>query len=135
VTVTAKQKTVLAIIVGALVAIAPSFFTYLQTSQEIREKYRQNRAEAGNGYEALAASVKDLQKTALAQHDYIVKLEGQLVLLVNLVTKLPTGSGAGSASGPVAHASVMPVPVIELPPPRPDLPAPPESFDVAQMKR
>lgn len=125
--VTAKQKTVLAIVVGALVAIAPSFFGYLQARQEIREKYAENHNEAEAGYQALVESVKNLQKTALEQHDYIVKLEGQLETLTTVLTQLSsTTTSLRMGSG---------LPKLEKPPIRPNLPAPPDNFDAAQMKR
>lgn len=123
--VSSKQKTVLAILVGALVAIAPSFFSYLQARQEIREKYKQNHVETETSYETLVTSVKDLQKTALEQHDYIVKLEGQIATLTNVIARLP--------SGPRVNTS-LPLPKLDKPPTRPDLPAPPD-FATAQMAR
>jgi hypothetical protein len=132
--VTAKQKTVLAIVLTAVVAIAPSFFGYLQARQEIREKYQLNRSEASNGYDALVTSIKDLQATVTKQHDYITKLQGQVALLAEVISSAGSGlrmsgSGAGSASSPP-----------ELPPPLeplprlPPMPAPPADFNTAQMQ-
>jgi hypothetical protein len=126
--VTSRQKTALAIVLGALVAIAPSFFGYLQARQEIREKYQQGRDEAVNGYETLVVSVKDLQKTALEQHDYVVKLEGQLVALTSILAQLST------ATPGLRMGAASPLPKLEKPPTRPNLPAPPD-FDVVRMKR
>lgn len=125
--VTTRQKTVLAIIVGALVAVAPSFFGYLQARQEIREKYAANHEEAAQGYDTLVVSVKDLQKTALEQHDYIVKLEGQITLLTNVLTQLSTSTTSLRMGNGL--------PKLEKPPGRPNLPAPPDDFNAAQMKR
>src|SRR5262245_57013831 len=82
------QKTVLAIVLGAIVAIAPSFFSFLQARQEIREKSAENHAESAQGDETLVAAVKDLQKTVLEQHDYVVKLEGQNTTLTNVLGQL-----------------------------------------------
>lgn len=124
---TPRQKTVLAIVLGALVAIAPSFFSYLQARQEIREKYKQGRDEAANGYDALVASVKELQKTALDQHDYVVKLEGQISALTAVISQL-------SAASPGLRMGSSPLPRLETPPSRPNLPAPPSDFDVAQTQ-
>lgn len=121
--VSSKQKTVLAILVGALVAIAPSFFGYLQARQEIREKYKQSYVETETSYETLVTSVKDLQKTALEQHDYIVKLEGQIATLTSVIAQLSPGLRMGA-----------PLPKLDKPPMRPDLPAPPD-FATAQMAR
>lgn len=121
-----KQKTVLAIVIGAIVAIAPSFFSYLQARQEIREKYAENHNEAARGYDTLVASVKDLQKTALEQHDYIVKLEGQLVAMTGFLAQL-----SSSAGGMRMGSQPATLPKLEKPPTRPELPAPPD-FDVAQ---
>lgn len=125
-TVTTKQKTVLAIVIGAIVAIAPSFFSYLQARQEIREKYAENHNEAARGYDTLVASVKDLQKTALEQHDYIVKLEGQLVAMTSFLAQL-----SASPNGGLRMGSQPTLPKLEKPPTRPELPAPPD-FDTAQ---
>jgi hypothetical protein len=123
-----RQKTVLAIVIGAVVAIAPSFFGYLQARQEIREKYTQGHVEAAAGYTTLVESVKGLQKTALEQHDYIVKLEGQLTALTGVLTQLAT-------STPGFRMTVSrPLPVAEKPPARPELPAPPD-FAGAQGAR
>jgi hypothetical protein len=121
---TPRQKTALAIVLGALVAIAPSFFSYLQATQEMRQKYKQGRDETEHGYETLVVAVKDLQKTALAQHDYIIKLEGQITTLVNVLGHLPAAAGLRMGSGP-------PLPTPERPPLRPELPAPPD-FDAVQ---
>src|SRR5690349_6218289 len=122
-TVTPKQKTILTIVLGAVVAIAPAFFGYLQASQETREKYQQSRHEASNGYDALVKSVKDLQASVTEQHDYIVKLQGQVDLLTRALSAAAglrmTGSGTGSAS--VATE----LPTLDKPPELHDLPAPP----------
>jgi len=120
---TPRQKTALAIVLGALVAIAPSFFGYLQATQEMRQKYKQGRDETEHGYETLVVAVKDLQKTALAQHDYVIKLEGQITMLVSVLGHLPVTPGLRMGSGPL--------PTLEKPPLRPELPAPPD-FDVVQ---
>lgn len=127
--VTPKQKTALAIVLGALVTIAPSFFTYLQARQEIREKYHQTHTEASNGYDALAASVKDLQNTLLEQHDYIVKLQGQVALLTAFLSSGSPSLRMGSGSGSAAVANLPETPT---PPNLKPLPAPPADFDVAQ---
>jgi hypothetical protein len=130
--VTTKQKTVLAIVLGAVVAVAPSFFGYLQARQEIREKYQLNRNEASNGYDALVTSIKDLQATVTKQHDYIVKLQGQVSLLAEVISSSGmrmSGSGAGSASSPELP------PPLEPPPRLPPMPAPPADFSTAQMQR
>lgn len=121
---TTRQKTVLAIVLGSLVAIAPSFFGYLQATQEMRQKYKQGRDETEKGYETLVAAVKDLQKTALAQHDYIVKLEGQITTVVSVLGHLSVTPGLRMGSGP-------PLPTPEKPPLRPELPAPP-NFNAVQ---
>ena len=113
-----KQKTVLAIVLTAVVAIAPSFFSYLQASREISARYAENHREAANGYDALAAAVKDLQKTVLEQHDYSVKLEGQVDLLTSVLSQLAPRSALRTGSEPRTPA-------------RPELPAPPGSFDAA----
>jgi len=130
--VTAKQKTILAIVLGAVVAVAPSFFGYLQARQEIREKYQLNRHEASNGYDALATSIKDLQATITKQHDYIVKLQGQVGLLAEVISssgmRMSSDSGAGSASPPE-------LPAFEKLPALAPLPAPPADFNTAQMQR
>jgi hypothetical protein len=123
-----RQKTVLAIVLTALVTIAPSFFSYLQARQALREKYKQSRDEAVNGYETLATSVKSLQNAVLEQHDYAAKLEGQITLLTSILAQLSTATpglrmSAGSS-----------LPRLEKPPTRPNLPAPP-NFDAAQMER
>ncbi len=122
--ISSKQKTGLAIVLGAAVAIAPAFFGYLQTSQEIRAKYAENHRDAAGGYDALAAAVKDLQAAALEQHDYIVKLEGQIVILTGVLTRQLAAAG-----GPLRMQSTLPS--LDKPPARPDLPAPPGSFDAA----
>lgn len=130
-TVTSKQKTILAIVLGAVVAIAPSFFSYLQARQEIREKYRQNRAEATVGYDVLVTSIKDLQRTVTEQHDYIVKLQGQVTLITDALSPSSLrmmGSGAGSTA-------TAALPTLEAPPELPSLPAPPPDFSTAQMAR
>jgi hypothetical protein len=123
---TTRQKTVLAIVLGSIVAIAPSFFGYLQATQEMRQKYKQGRDETENGYETLVAAVKDLQKAALEQHDYVVKLEGQITMLTSFITAFSTTTSGFRMSGSL--------PKLEKPPLRPDLPAPPD-FDAVQAKR
>lgn len=124
--VTAKQKTLLTILLGAIVAIAPSFFGYLKARDEIGAKREESRSEAQASYKALAASVEGLQKTALEQHDYVVKLEAQIGMLVNVLAHAtPSGVGIRMTSRP-------PLPTLETPP-RPELPAPP-AFDVAQQQ-
>ena len=126
--ITSKQKTVLAIVLTAIVAIAPSFFGYLQARQEIAEKYKQGRGEAANSYETLAASLKDLQTASFAQHDYIVKLEGQITMLTRVVAQLATATPGLRMTAPPT------LPTLEKPPLRPDLPAPPD-FDMVQMRQ
>jgi len=139
---TSQQKTVLAIVLATVGAIAPAFFGYLQATQETREKYRQSRKEASNGYEVLVTSVKSLQTTVTEQHDYIVKLQGQVDLLTRVLSTSAglrmtgTGTGSGSGSGstdvPVAAADL---PKLDAPPDLPPLPAPPPTFATAQMAR
>lgn len=124
---TTKQKTVLAIVLTAIVAITPSFFGYLQARQEIAAKYKQGRGEAAHSYETLVASLKDLQTASLAQHDYIVKLEGQLSMLTRVITQITT-----STSG-LRMTALPALPALDKPPLRPNLPAPPD-FDVVQMR-
>jgi hypothetical protein len=145
---TPKQKTLAMILSGALVAVAPSFFGYLQARQEIREKYRKSHAEAEAGYAALADSVKELQTVATTQHDYIVKLEGQVSVLTVLAQATPaadptphtgthpvrpTGHGTGTGGGIAKRSDV---PKLDKPPPRPNFNEPPNDFGGAvQMKR
>jgi hypothetical protein len=76
-----KQKTAAAIIGGVLVAVTPSFFGYLQARQEIREKYNANRDKMEAGYDTMVASLKELQQAVVREHDYVVKLEGQVAVL------------------------------------------------------
>jgi hypothetical protein len=124
-----RQKTVLTIVIGAIVAIAPSFFGYLQARQEIREKYAQSHDEAAKGYTILVESVKGLQQTVLEQHDYTVKLEGQLTALTSVLAQW-------SASSPgLRMGNGRPLPAAEKPPARPELPAPPADFTAAQQMR
>jgi len=129
-TITSKQKTVLAIALTTLGAIAPAFFSYLQATQETRAKYRQSHNETERSYDALAASVKDLQEAMLIQHDYVVKLEGQIAALTAILAQRPTSS---ELSG-LRLGTVPELPKLERPPARPELPAPPD-FEVVQMKR
>ena len=123
--VTTKQKTALAIIVGAVVTIAPTFFGYLKARDEIAVKREESRAEAEASYKTLSEAVKGLQKTALEQHDFTVKLEAQIGMLVTVLAR-PPGSGSG--------IRLTSLPTIEPTPARPELPAPPE-FDVAQRAK
>lgn len=116
-----RQKTVLTIVIGAIVAITPSFFSYLEARQEIREKYGQSHDEAASGHDALASSVSELQKTVLEQHDYVVKLEGQVEALTRVVTQLAASTGRA-------------LPTLDKPPGRPRLAAPP-NFEAAAAKR
>ena len=125
--VTTKQKTALAIIVGAVVTIAPTFFGYLKARDEIAAKREESRSEAEAGYRALSESVKGLQKTALEQHDFTVKLEAQIGMLVTVLAQ-PPGSGSGGSM------RLTSLPTIEPTPARPELPAPPD-FDVAQRAK
>jgi hypothetical protein len=75
---TSKPKTVLTIVVGALVAVTPALLGYLENREEIKAKYRAAQESASGGYEALSASVKELQKAVATQHDYIVRLEAHI---------------------------------------------------------
>ncbi len=81
---TPKQKTWATIVIGAVVAIAPSTFGYLQARQEIGEKYRLSNKEADAGYKTLVESVQQLQLIVRAQHDQITKLQGTVEALVTL---------------------------------------------------
>lgn len=92
-----KQKTAAAIVAGVLVAVAPSFFAYMQARHEIREKYNSNRVKAEAGYDAVVESIKELQLAVVKEHDYVVKLEGQVAVLTSifaLTRPMTTGSGA-----------------------------------------
>ena len=129
-TTTSKQKTVLAIVIAVLGAV-PALFSYLQATQETRAKYRQSHSETEKSYEALAASVKDLQQAMLVQHDYVVKLEGQVAVLTSIIAHQPVPTS--TASG-LRLSSPPSLPKLERPPARPELPAPPD-FEVVQMKR
>ena len=136
---TPKQKTLAMIVSGALVAVAPSFFGYLQARQEIREKYNQNRAASEAGYTTLVESVEALQKNASAQHEYTIKLEAQVVVLTDLISKMrvrvsgtrPVPPGTGSGSG-VAVADPAPLPKMDKPPDRPVFKRPPPDLNAAQ---
>jgi len=127
-----KQKTALAIVVGAIVTITPSVLSYMQARDEVAAKRAESHEEAEASYKALSDTVKALQKNALEQHDYIVKLDGQLATLVSVLSQWPTNApGAGSGSAGMRMTAHPPLPTIEPPPGRPDLPAPPD-FTMAQ---
>jgi type II secretory pathway pseudopilin PulG len=114
-----KQKTVAAIIAGVLVAVAPSFFAYLQARQEIREKYVANRDKAEAGYDAVVESIKELQLTVIKEHDYVVKLEGQVAALTSILTltRFPTMTGSGTS---LRVTTPAPLPRPPRAPERPD---------------
>lgn len=104
-----KQKTAAAIVAGVIIAVAPSFFAYLQASHEIREKYNANRAKAEAGYDSVVESIKELQLAVVKEHDYVVKLEGQVAVLTSIFTLTrPVTTGAGSALRVTAPA-LLPV--------------------------
>jgi hypothetical protein len=81
-----RSKTVLTLVIGAVVGIGPAYFGYLQSRDELKVKYQQTQDEATSGYAALAASVKELQTAVTVQHDYIVKLEANVSAMNQLVT-------------------------------------------------
>jgi hypothetical protein len=134
-----KQKTLVTVVAGVIVAVTPSFFSYLQSRDEIKAKYQQASQEADTGYKALVASVADLQKAVTEEHDYTVKLEGQITALTNLVSHLRSsrpvvvhpGVGSGSGSG----SAEPPLPADVRPPDRPHFERPPANLDAAQSKR
>lgn len=149
-----KQKTLATIVAGVIVAVTPSFFTYLQSRDELKAKYKQTNDEAAAGYKTLVESVKELQGAVKEQHDYIVKLEGHVEALekmrrtnyVGVGTPGNLGHGAGNGSGQgfgsghgVGSGSGSPpadMPKSDLKPPAPpDLRPPPPDFTAAQSKR
>lgn len=71
-------KTILTIAAGVIIAIVPATCGYLQNRDELRAKYALTQAEASGGYEALSASVKELQRVTAQQHDFVVRLEAHL---------------------------------------------------------
>jgi Tfp pilus assembly protein PilO len=126
----ANPKTLITLLVGAIVGIAPAWFGYLSSHEELKAKYQQTQDEATGGYAALATSVKELQTTATTQHDYVVKLEARLeatdTLIQSLFAKLNTAPVASvHRPAPVASGH-RPAPVDTykqpLPVPTPDRP-------------
>jgi hypothetical protein len=74
----ANSKTVLTLVIGAVVGVGPAYFGYLQSRDELKAKYQQTQDEASSGYAALSTSVKELQAEVTTQHDYIIKLQTHL---------------------------------------------------------
>ena len=139
-----KQKTLATIVAGVIVAVTPSFFTYLQSRDELKAKYQQTNDEAAAGYKTLVESVKELQGAVKEQHDYIVKLEGHVEALekmrrtnvVGVGTPGTVGHGSGNGTGQGFGSGHSDEPKSDLKPPAPpDLRPPPPDFTAAQSKR
>lgn len=131
------KKTIAVGVAGVLIAVIPALFTYMQNRDEIKAKYVQTQASASSGYDALASSVKELQKATLAQHDYIVKMQGQLELMEKFVLARTRvgGSGYGSGSGRLAPVTEPKPPELPAPPPKPIYGKMPDNFDAAQIRK
>lgn len=82
-----KKQTILAIIIPAIIAIIPAFFTYSQSMYEVRQKYKQSHVEAEAGYTALVTSVKELQDYTKEQHDQLIKLQAYLQAIETLMSR------------------------------------------------
>lgn len=97
---TPKQKTWAMVLSGIVVAVAPSFFGYLQAKDEIRARAKTSHAEAEAGYQTLTASVEELQQVVVQQHDYAVRLEGHIEALEAQVAALATEMGELRSAAP-----------------------------------
>lgn len=127
-----RSKTALTLIVGAIVGIAPAYFGYLASHDELKVKYQQTQDEATGGYAALAASVKELQSSVTAQHDFIIRLETHIDLMDKYMfeTRSRVGRvGAGAGSGSAAPVAKPPAP-----PERPKFENLPRDFPDAAAK-
>jgi hypothetical protein len=122
-----KQKTIAAIVAGVLVAVAPSFFAYLQARQEIRSKYNTTHANAEAGYDTLVLSVEKLQQALIEQHDHVVKLEGQVFVLTSILPALMPTRGPASTTMKIGMPPQLPIN------PRPEFPPAPD-FDAIQKQ-
>lgn len=119
---------------GVIIAAITGFFGYMKNRDEIRAKYQQTQVSAASGYDALAASVKELQAATLVQHDYIVKLEGHLEGLEKSLALAMTGQGTGRIRPPVEPPR-NPAADLPAPPERPSYGIVPPDFAAAQQQR
>ena len=126
-----RSKTVLTLIIGAVVGIGPAYFGYLSSHEELKAKYQQTQDEATGGYAALAASVKELQASVMQQHDYIIKLETHLDDMDKYIVETRAHVGTAGARPPVAPTTVL-KPL--APPARPKFGDLPRDFPDAAMK-
>lgn len=115
-----RGRTLLTLLVGAIVGIGPAWFGYLSSHEELKAKYQQSQDEATGGYAALAASVKELQVSVTTQHDFIIKLETHLDDMDRYMTE------------PGAHAHARPRP--PAPPAQPKFEILPRDFPDAAAK-
>jgi len=135
---TPRTKGLLTLAISAVVGIMPAWFGYLANRDELKAKYRQSQTAAEGSYETLAASVKELQVTAVAQHDYIVKLEARLEANDTLIAAAFDRANAVTASGHRVTTAVTVGP--RKPPPARPLPPPtfgklPDNIDAVMAER
>lgn len=102
---TPKQKTWAMVLSGIIVAVAPSFFGYLQAKDEIKARARVSHAEAEAGYQTLSASVQELQQVVIQQHDYAVRQEGHVEALEAQLAALAMELGSLRSSAATASTS------------------------------
>jgi hypothetical protein len=126
-----RSKTVLTLIIGAVVGIGPAYFGYLSSHEELKAKYQQTQDEATGGYAALAASVKELQASVMQQHDYIIKLETHLDDMDKYIVETRAHVGTVGVRPPVAPTTTLKPPA---PPERPKFGDLPRDFPDAAMK-
>ena len=128
-----QKKTAAMVLGGVLIAVTPSLLGYMQNRDEIKAKYAQSQTNASSSYDALAASVKELQAATKEQHDYSVKLQAQLEMMEKYVSDLdaelaaappPAGSHVPRAIKHTPHVSM-------IKPPEPKLDKPPRDYDAA----
>jgi hypothetical protein len=118
-------KTLAVICSGIIVAVVPATLTYVESRNELAAKYQETKDNATGGYAALAASIKDLQATVTAQHDFSIRLETHLD---DLETFIRAAAGASHAALPSMPTGAPPTPAML---PRFDLPG---DFDMAAAK-
>jgi uncharacterized membrane protein len=114
---TPARKTVLTVVIGAVVALTPPVLGYLQSRSELQQKYAQSNAEADAGYKTLVESVRELRTKVSEQHDTIARLQGHIEAI--------------EAQASMRMTSAHPLPPV----PRPTFVELPADLDAAQAKR